>query len=108
MYKILIVTLILLLMEISLLNTSWAEEDKVSKNPKSTLTKDTKSQALKPQTTDALSGNLINKSIYIDYKGNRIYFCCDASRKNFNMDPEKYIRAFQEQGITLEDAPAKK
>ena len=108
MYKILIVTLILLLMQISHLNTSWAEEDKVSKNPKSTLTKDTKSQTLKFQTTDALSGKPINKSIYIDYKGKRIYFCCDGSRSNFNMDSKKYIRAFQDQGITLEDAPAKK
>ena len=98
MHKILIVTLILMLMQISLLNTSRAEEDKVSKNPKGTLTKDTKSQTLKSQTTDIVSGKPMNRNIYTDYKGKRIYFCCDAGRSNFNMDPEKYIKTFQDQG----------
>ena len=108
MYKVLTTVLILWLTGMGLMSISCDKEEKSPQMAEIVTTTDTKSQALKPQTTDALSGSPINKSVYTDYKGKRIYFCCANSRENFNMDPEKYIKAFQEQGITLEDAPTDK
>ena len=49
--------------------------------------------------------NKINKDLYTDYKGKRIYFCCPPCIKTFKEDPEKYIRQMEERGITLEDTP---
>ncbi|MFZ5449018.1 MAG: YHS domain-containing protein [Thermodesulfobacteriota bacterium] len=61
--------------------------------------------AAKPQTVcPVLAGN-IDKSIYVDYKGKRIYFCCKGCDQEFNKDPEKYMKKLQEQGIKLEPCP---
>ena len=60
----------------------------------------------KPQTTcPVLAGN-IDKSVYADYKGKRIYFCCKGCDAEFNKDPEKYMKKLQDEGVTLEPAPA--
>jgi YHS domain-containing protein len=48
----------------------------------------------------------INKQVYADYKGKRIYFCCGGCDKEFKKDPEKYMKKLKEQGVTLEPAPA--
>jgi len=60
----------------------------------------------KPQTTcPVLAGN-IDKSVYADYQGKRIYFCCKGCDTEFNKDPEKYMKKLQEEGVTLEPTPA--
>ena len=60
----------------------------------------------KPQTTcPVLAGN-IDKSVYADYQGKRIYFCCKGCDTEFNKDPEKYMKKLQEAGVTLEPTPA--
>jgi YHS domain-containing protein len=60
----------------------------------------------KPQTTcPVLAGN-IDKSVYADYQGKRIYFCCKGCDAEFDKDPEKYMKKLQEEGVTLEPAPA--
>ena len=106
MRKVLPVVLILSLMGMGLMTVSCAKEEKSPKKAEEVAPNDAGSQAPKTQTTDAFSGQPINKSIYADYMGKRIYFCCGESRRQFNNDPEKYIKKFQELGITLEDAPA--
>jgi YHS domain-containing protein len=108
MYKVLTTVLILWLMGMGLMSISCDKEEKSPQMAEIVTTTDTKSQTLKPQTTDAFSGSPIDKSIYTDYKGKRIYFCCPNSRTSFSGDPEKYIKKLQEQGIALEDAPVKK
>ena len=61
----------------------------------------------KAQTTcPVMAGNPINKSIYSDYKGKRVYFCCGACPGMFAKDPEKYIKAMEDAGVKLEAAPA--
>jgi len=60
----------------------------------------------KPQTTcPVLAGN-IDKNVYADYQGKRIYFCCKGCDAAFKKDPEKYMKKLQEEGVTLEPAPA--
>ena len=60
----------------------------------------------KPQTTCPVLGGNVNKHVYADYQGKRIYFCCLGCDKEFNKDPEKYMKKLQEEGVTLEPAPA--
>ena len=62
----------------------------------------------KPQTVcPVLAGN-IDKKVYLDYQGKRIYFCCTGCDAEFKKDPEKYMKKIQEQGITLEKCPETK
>jgi YHS domain-containing protein len=48
----------------------------------------------------------VNKQVYADYKGKRVYFCCAGCDAEFKKDPEKYMQKLKEQGVTLEPAPA--
>ena len=50
-------------------------------------------------------GGKINKDLYTDYQGKRVYFCCAACIEPFNKDPEKYIKKLQDEGVVLEKAP---
>jgi YHS domain-containing protein len=60
----------------------------------------------KPQTTcPVLAGN-IDKNVYADHQGKRIYFCCLGCDAEFMKNPEKYMKKLQEEGVTLEPAPA--
>jgi len=48
-------------------------------------------EALPEQTTCPVMGGKINKDIFVEYKGQKIYFCCTACVETFKKDPEKYI-----------------
>ena len=56
-------------------------------------------------TCPVLKGN-IDKNVYVDYKGQRIYFCCAGCDAEFKKDPEKYLKKMEAQGITPEKSPA--
>ncbi len=44
------------------------------------------------QETCPVSGEkLEDKSVYTDYEGRRIYFCCKKCRGTFNDDPQKFL-----------------
>jgi len=57
------------------------------------------------QATCPVMGGLINKNIYADYQGNRVYFCCPPCLKEFKKNPDKYVKKMKEQGITLAKSP---
>ena len=59
----------------------------------------------KDQTTCPVMGGLINKSIYADYQGSRVYFCCPPCLREFKKDPDKYVKKMKEQGVTLAKSP---
>ena len=42
-------------------------------------------------TCPIMEGNPINKAIFTEYKGKKIYFCCPGCDSKFKADPEKYI-----------------
>jgi len=50
------------------------------------------------QTTCPVMGGPINKELYADYKGERVYFCCMACPPEFAKDPEKFIKKLNEMG----------
>jgi YHS domain-containing protein len=58
------------------------------------------------QTVCPVFGGEINKDIYVDYKGHRIYFCCEGCDDEFKKDPEKYMKKLESQGVELEKSPA--
>jgi YHS domain-containing protein len=61
-----------------------------------------------PQTICPIQGGKIDKSIYTDYQGKRIYFCCSGCIDDFKKDPDKYLKQMEEHGVTLEQAPGAK
>lgn len=64
--------------------------------------------APQPQTTCPVLGGKINKEVYTDYQGQRIYFCCSGCDTEFKKDPEKYLQKMKEQGVSPEKAPRQK
>jgi len=36
-------------------------------------------------------GNPIDKNVFVEYKGKKVYFCCPDCKAKFDADPEKYI-----------------
>jgi YHS domain-containing protein len=61
-----------------------------------------------PQTACPVMGGKVDKSVYTDYQGKRIYFCCSGCIADFKKDPDKYMKKMEEQGIVLEPTPASK
>ena len=57
------------------------------------------------QTTCPVMGGTINKELYADYEGKRVYFCCAGCIPEFQKDPEKYIKKLEDEGVVLEDVP---
>jgi YHS domain-containing protein len=43
------------------------------------------------QKTCPVMGAPINKDIFIEYKGKKVYFCCPGCEEKFKAEPEKYI-----------------
>jgi len=58
------------------------------------------------QTTCPVMGNKIDKNVYTDYEGKRVYFCCPDCIATFKKDPAKCIKKLADAGVTLEKAPA--
>ncbi len=62
----------------------------------------------KQQTNCPVMGGPIDKSVHVDYKGKRVYFCCSGCIDTFKKDPAKYIKKMESQGIDLEETTEKK
>jgi YHS domain-containing protein len=59
-----------------------------------------------PQTECPVMGGAINKELYVDYQGERVYFCCAGCPETFKKDPEKYMKKLRDEGVELEKVPA--
>jgi hypothetical protein len=63
---------------------------------------------VKLQTTCPVMGGKINKKLYVDVKGKRIYVCCAGCIGTIKKDPAKYISKLEKAGVTIEKVkPAK-
>lgn len=56
------------------------------------------------QSCPVLSGKL-NKEIYADYEGKRVYFCCQQCKDSFAQDPVKYLNVLADRGEEAEAIP---
>jgi YHS domain-containing protein len=43
------------------------------------------------QTNCPVMGGAIDKSIFVEYQGKKVYFCCSMCPEKFQADPEKYV-----------------
>ncbi len=43
------------------------------------------------QTTCPVMGGPVNKAIFVEYQGKKVYFCCKGCPETFKADPKKYI-----------------
>ncbi len=43
------------------------------------------------QTTCPVMGGGINKAIFVEYKGKKVYFCCSPCKDKFEAAPEQYV-----------------
>ncbi len=57
------------------------------------------------QTICPVMGGEINKDVYVDYEGQRVYFCCPGCEEKFLEDPEKYLKKMAAEGVVPEDVP---
>jgi YHS domain-containing protein len=60
------------------------------------------------QTVCPVLNGKINKDVYTDYKGKRVYFCCAGCVEPFKKNPEQYLKKMEGQGVTPEKTPAGK
>jgi YHS domain-containing protein len=64
----------------------------MQKQEASTAKEAQKAAAEIEQTTcPVLDGNKIDKNVFVEYKGKKVYFCCADCKAKFEADPEKYI-----------------
>jgi YHS domain-containing protein len=38
-----------------------------------------------------MEGNKIDKNVFVEYKGKKVYFCCTQCKAAFEKEPEKYL-----------------
>ena len=62
--------------------------------------------ATSEQTLCPVMGREIDKDLYVDYEGKRVYLCCQSCVETFKKKPEKYMQKLKDQGIALADAHA--
>ncbi|MBT3295451.1 MAG: HlyD family efflux transporter periplasmic adaptor subunit [Verrucomicrobia bacterium] len=55
-----------------------------------------------PQTNCPVMGGAINKDVYADHEGQRVYFCCAGCDGRFREDPEKYLAIMRAKGVEPE------
>ncbi len=65
----------------------------------------TESSKGNPQTTCPVMGGKIDKKVFLDYQGKRIYFCCTGCVDDFKKNPEQYLKKLEEQGVVVEKSP---
>jgi len=66
------------------------------------VTAEKKEEEKKPQTLCPVMGGKINKNVYKDYQGQRIYFCCKGCPIKFEKDPEEYMKKIEKDNVLLE------
>ena len=62
-------------------------------------------ETVKNQALCPVMGGEIDKTIYADVNGKRVYFCCMGCVSKFKEDSAKYIIKLEKEGITLDQAP---
>ena len=53
-------------------------------------TKQVVSEAIEQKTCPVMGG-AINKELYTEYEGKKVYFCCPGCKEKFEKEPDKYI-----------------
>jgi YHS domain-containing protein len=46
---------------------------------------------LEQKTCPVMEGNPIDKNIFVEYQGNKVYLCCAACKAKFLANPEQHV-----------------
>ena len=57
------------------------------------------------QSLCPVMGGEINTSLYSDFEGKRVYFCCPMCKPDFEKNPARYIQDMETRGIQLAKTP---
>ena len=58
-----------------------------------------------PQTVCPVMGGKVNKTLFVDYDGKRVYACCSGCLPDLKQDPAKYIKQLEAKGVKLDATP---
>jgi len=47
--------------------------------------------SIEQTTCPIMEGNKIDKKVFVEYKGKKVYFCCADCKGKFLAEPEKYL-----------------
>ncbi len=53
-----------------------------------------------------MTGQKINKQLFVDFEGKRIYVCCPVCQAAVKADPAKFVAQLEKEGVTLDKTPA--
>lgn len=59
-----------------------------------------------PQTVCPVMGGKIDKKLFVDHAGKRIYACCEGCIPKIRKDPAKCIKQLEHAGVVLDRVPA--
>jgi len=54
------------------------------------------------QMSCPVSGEAVDKAEFVDWQGQRVYFCCPKCVGAFKKDPERYFEKMAAEGVVLE------
>jgi hypothetical protein len=63
-------------------------------------------KTLKPQETCPVTGAKVDRKLYVDAGGYRIYVCCQGCVAAVKADPQKYVKVLEGRGEAVEKPPA--
>jgi hypothetical protein len=63
--------------------------------------KDAKKAKIILQTKCPVMGGKINKALYVDHGGKRVYVCCKGCIAPLKKDPVKHIKKLESEGVTV-------
>ncbi len=66
-----------------------------------------KGESGKPQTVDVTCGHAVDRNVYGDYEGNRVYFHSAGNKTQFESNVTGNLQKIKGKGIVLEKAPVR-
>ncbi len=77
--------------------------DKAEKTAKAESAEKADAVESKPQTNCPVMGGKINKEVYTDIQGQRVYHCCPGCSGALVADPDKYFKKAAVEGVLFEN-----
>lgn len=78
--------LVALIVSLTLLTGCGAKEDPHAGHQAAHTASDVVEQTMCP-----IMDAPINKNLFVEYEGKKVYFCCPGCSEEFNKNPEKYL-----------------
>lgn len=93
-----LITMLVVISCFFVINSVYSNCGKCDAGAKTSAACDVKMQSLCP-----IMNSEINKDLYVDYEGKRIYVCCPGCIDTVKADPAKYVKLIEDKGEKLEE-----